>query len=170
MEILTWKQEGFTARKYTVSGNNGLVGRLDFKGWTSFDADFSSERINLAFRRQGWLEHEVTISFKGEVVGMSKTSGFGKTTTTLVTGERFALESKAFGSSRALVDAAGNTVINFDPSNFGGTKGNIAIHSEIPELTKLLLVATGLYFKTLADSQAAVMVAVFTPIFLQIIR
>lgn len=151
MEQLNWKQEGMASRKYSLSGANGFVGQLAFKGWTSNDADFSSERINLFFERKGWLEHDVTISFKGEVVGMSKTSGFGNTTTTLVTGERYMLEGKAFDSSRVLVDATGNTVMRFDQEGLSGSRGSIAIHGEIPELTKLLLVAIGLYFKNLGQ-------------------
>jgi hypothetical protein len=151
MEILTWKQEGMASRKYSLSGADGLVGLLAFKGWTSNDADFSSERIHLFFQRKGWLEHEVTISFRGEVVGMSKSSGFGNTTTTLVTGERFILEGKALDSSSVLVDSAGNSMMRFDPEGLGGNRGSVTVEREFPELTKLLLVAIGLYFKHLGQ-------------------
>jgi hypothetical protein len=151
MEQLSWKQEGLASRKYTLSGASGLVGHLAFKGWTSNDADFSSERIHLFFQRKGWLEHDVTISFKDEVVGMSKTSGFGNITTTLVTGERFMLKGKALDSGSILVDAVGNTMMRFEPEGLSGNRGNISIAGEIPELTKLLLVAIGLYFKHLGQ-------------------
>lgn len=149
MELLSWKQEAQTVRRYTVSGENGPVGKLEFNAWTSNDATFTSQRINLLFERKGWLDHDVTISFNGEVIGMSKTSGFGKTTTTLVTGERFTLEGKALSSSRVLVDADGYTVMQFDHGNLSGSTGKITIDREVPELTKLLLIAIGLYFKNL---------------------
>ncbi|MBD1396895.1 hypothetical protein H9Q13_06940 [Pontibacter sp. JH31] len=170
METLNWKQNGWTGRKYSISAPNGPIGKLDFKGWSSYDADFSSERINLTFRNKGWFQQEVTIRFNGEEVGNAETSAFGKTYINLVSGERYKLECKTFSSSRTLVDEQGNPVVRFDQGSFSGTKGTIALHSEVPELTKLLLVATGLYFKTLADSQTAVLIAVFMPIFLQMIR
>ena len=151
MELLHWKQENLTSRKYTVSDENGLVGALAIKGWTSNDADFSSERINLHFQRKGWLEHDVTIHFKDEVIGISKSSGFGQTTTTLVTGERFTFQGKTLTSNRDLVDEAGHTLMHFEQGNFSTASGQISITQDIPELTKLLLVATGLYFKHLGQ-------------------
>lgn len=169
MEILNWKQNGWTGRKYSISAAHGLVGKLDFKGWSSYDADFSSERINLTFRNKGWFQQEVTIRFNGEVVGNAETSAFGKTYINLISGERYKLENKSFSSNRALVDEKGNPVVRFDQGSFSGTKGTIAIQSEVPELTKLLLIATGLYFKTVADSQTAILIAIFMPIFMQMI-
>jgi hypothetical protein len=151
MELLTWKQEQLATRRYTVSAANGPIGKLEFDGWTSNNANFSTERINLAFERKGWLEHEVTISFKGEVVGISKTSGFGKTTTTLVTGEVFTLEGKLLDSRRRLLDATGNTLLQFEQHDISGNTGSITTTREIPELTKLLLVAIGLYFRNLGQ-------------------
>ncbi|PVY43085.1 hypothetical protein [Pontibacter virosus] len=151
MELLHWKQENLTSRKYTVSDENGVVGALAFKGWASNDADFSSERINLYFQRKGWLQHDVTICFKDEVIGMSKTSGFGKTTTTLVTGEQFTFGGKASDSSRDLFDEAGSSLMHFEQGSFSNSIGRISIARDIPELTKLLLVATGLYFKHLSQ-------------------
>lgn len=149
MELLYWKQENLTSRRYTVSDANGLVGELAFRGWTSNDADFSSARINLYFQRQGWLEHDLTIHFRDEVIGMSKSSGFGKTTTTLVTGEQFTFQGKTLNSSRDLRDEAGHTLMRFEQGNFSMARGQISIFRDIPELTLLLLVASGLYFKHL---------------------
>ncbi|MBF8964159.1 hypothetical protein I0P70_12965 [Pontibacter sp. FD36] len=151
MELLHWKQENLASRRYSVSGEDGPVGELAFRGWTSNDADFSSERINLYFQRQGWLEHDVTIHFKDEVIGMSKTSGFGKTTTTLVTGEQFTFQGKSLDNSRDLLDEAGNILMHFEQGSLSITKGQISVARDIPELTKLLLVATGLYFKHLGQ-------------------
>lgn len=149
--MLRWKQENAASRRYSVSDDNGLVGELAFRGWTSNDADFSSQRINLYFQRQGWLEQDVTIRFKDEVIGMSKTSGFGQTRTTLVTGEQFTFKGRALDSSRDLLDEAGNSLMRFEQGNFSITSGHISITRDIPELTKLLLVATGLYFKHLGQ-------------------
>ncbi|MCP2043621.1 hypothetical protein [Pontibacter sp. HSC-36F09] len=151
MELLYWKQENLTARKYTVRDENSLVGELAFRGWTSNDADFSSARINLYFQRQGWLEHDLTIHFKDEVIGMSKSSGFGKTTTTLVTGEQFTFQGKTLNSSRDILDKTGQTLVRFEQGNFSIASGQISIGRDIPELTKLLLVATGLYLKHLGQ-------------------
>ncbi|MDO6390180.1 hypothetical protein Q4E40_08585 [Pontibacter sp. BT731] len=151
MALLHWKQENLTSRRYTVNDENGVVGELTFRGWTSNDADFSSERINLYFQRKGWLEHDVTIHFKEEVIGMSKSSGFGQSTTTLVTGEQFTFKGKALDSSRDLQDEAGNNLMRFEQGNFSIASGQISIIREISELTRLLLVATGLYFKHLSQ-------------------
>ncbi|WP_245869285.1 hypothetical protein [Pontibacter ramchanderi] len=49
MALLHWKQQDLTSRRYTVYDENGQVGELAFRGWTSNDADFCSERINLYF-------------------------------------------------------------------------------------------------------------------------
>ncbi|SIT93875.1 hypothetical protein [Pontibacter indicus] len=151
MALLHWKQQDLTTRRYTVSDENGQVGELAFRGWTSNDADFSSERINLYFQRQGWLQHDVTIHFKDEVIGMSKTSGFGKTTTTLVTGEQFTFQGKSLDSTRELLDEAGNSLMRFEQGSFSMSSGQITIARDIPELTRLLLVATGLYLRHLGQ-------------------
>ena len=124
---------------------------LAFKGWTSNDADFISERISLHFERKGWLEHDVTVTFKGEVVGIGKTSGFGKTTTTLVTGEQYTLQGKSLSSTRDLTDATDRVVMRFEQGNFSVARGSIAMYEEVPELTKYLLVAIGLYLKHLGQ-------------------
>ncbi|WP_018479729.1 hypothetical protein [Pontibacter roseus] len=151
MEVWQWQQESLASRRYTVSGESGPIGVLAFGGWTSNDAEFSSERLSLHFQRQGWLEHDVTIRFKGEVVGMSKTASFGKTITTFVTGERYTLQGKTLNSSRDLTDEAGHVVMRFEQGDFSIRQGHISMNKEIPELTKFLLVAIGLYFKHLGQ-------------------
>jgi hypothetical protein len=151
MEVWHWQQENLASRRYSIRNESGMVGVLAFKGWTSHDADFISERVQLHFKRQGWLEHDVTISFKGEVVGMSKTSGFGKTTATLVTGEQYTLQGKTLSSTRDLTDATGRVVMRFEQGNFSVAQGSISIYAEVPELTRFLLVAIGLYLKHLGQ-------------------
>lgn len=151
MEVWQWQQENLASRRYSITGKNGLVGMLAFKGWTSNDADFISERISLHFERKGWLEHDVTITFKGEVVGVSKTSGFGNTTITLVTGESYTLQGKTLNKARDLTDEHGWVVLRFEQGNYSVARGSITLNGEIPELTKFLLVAIGLYFKHLGQ-------------------
>jgi hypothetical protein len=151
MEVWHWQQENLASRRYSISSKDGLVGMLAFKGWTSNDADFISERIQLHFKREGWLEHDVTISFKGEVVGLCKTSGFGKTSATLVTGEQYTLQGKSLSSTRDLTDATGQVVMRFEQGNFSVTQGSISAYAEVPELTRFLLMAIGLYFKHLGQ-------------------
>lgn len=170
MESLSWKQNGWNGRKYSISTTYGLVGKLDFRGWSGYDADFNSERISLTFRNKGWFQQEVTIRFNGEVVGKTDTSAFGTNYINLVSGERYKPKTKPFSSNRILMDEGGNPVVRFDQEGFSGTNGTIAIHSEVPELTRLLLVATGLYFKSVADKRRAILIAIFMPLIMQMIR
>ncbi len=151
MEVWHWQQENLASRRYSVNADSGLVGVLAFNGWTSNDADFIAERIQLHFKRQGWLEHDITISFKGEVVGMCKTTGFGKITTTLVTGERYTLQGKALSSTRDLTDEGGQVIVRFEQGDYSVARGSITVYAEVPELTKFLLVAIGLYLKHLGQ-------------------
>ncbi|PKV63284.1 hypothetical protein [Pontibacter ramchanderi] len=82
---------------------------------------------------------------------MSKTSGFGKTNTTLVSGEQFTFQGKSLDSTRELQDEAGNILMRFEQSSPSMSGGQISIARDIPELTRLLLVATGLYFRHLGQ-------------------
>ncbi|GAB3200378.1 hypothetical protein ABID22_003575 [Pontibacter aydingkolensis] len=170
MEILNWKQKDFSGRKYIVNSADGQLGKLVFDGWTSYNAVFDSGESSVSFTSKGWVEQEVTIRYNGEIVGNGITSLLGKSRIEMVSGEKYVLQSKTFSQKQVLTDVAGKSVISFEQPAFGFGKGQILIADGVSELTKLALVSTGLYFKTVSDSQVAILIAIFTPIFLQIIR
>ena len=170
MEILNWKQEGFSGRKYTVSSAGGKAGKLVFDGWASYNATYGSGDTRLTFSSKGWFEQEVTIRYNGEVIGKGITSIMGKTRIEMATGEKYLLQNKSFSQKQVMVDAAGKPVISLEQSGFSLGKGRVVVSDDVPELTKLALVSISLYFKTLSDSQVAILIAVFVPVFLQIIR
>lgn len=170
MEVLQWKQQDFSGRKYSVASPEGQLGKLVFKGWSSYSAIFGSGDTSISFSSKGWLEQEVTIRYNGEVIGSAVTSVFGKTRIEMVSGERYLLESKSFSQKQVLSDGAGKSIMSFEQSAFGFGKGKVLVADNVPQLTRLLLLSTGLYFKAVTDSQVALMVAIFIPVFMQIMR
>ncbi|MEJ8801399.1 hypothetical protein [Pontibacter sp. H249] len=170
MEIINWKQEGISGRKYSIRSAGGQVSKLVFDGWSSYNAVYSTGETKLTFSSKGWFEQEVTIRYNGEVIGHGITSIMGKIRIEMATGEKYVLQNKGFSQKQVMTDATGKSVLSFEQPSFSFGKGHIAVADSVPELTKIVLVSTGLYFKTVSDSQVAIMIAIFTPIFLQIIR
>ncbi|WP_299824287.1 hypothetical protein [uncultured Pontibacter sp.] len=170
MEEFNWKQEGFSGRNYVVNAAAGHAGKLVFDGWSSYNAVYSLGENKLMFSSKGWFEQEVTIHYNGEVIGHGTTSTFGKTRIDMVSGERYVIQSKSFSQEQAMTDGTGQRIVTFKQPGFSFGKGQIAVADGVSELTKVVLVGTGLYFKALTDSQTTILIAVFIPVFLQIMR
>lgn len=170
METLNWKQEGFSGRKYSVSSTEGHIGKLVFEGWTSYNAVYTSGETELDFKSKGWFEQKVTVRYNGEIIGEGVTSVMGKTRIEMASGEKYVLQNKGFSQKLVMSDQTGQHVLSFKQANFSMGKGQVELADKIPELTKAVLVSIGLYFKAVADSQVAIMIAILTPVFIQLIN
>ena len=169
MEVLNWKQEGFSGRKYSVSSAEGPIGKLVFEGWSSYNAVYTSGETELTFKSKGWFTQEVTIRYNGEIIGVGFTSVMGKTRIEMASGEKYVLQNKGFSQKLVMSDQTGQRVLSFKLASFSFGKGQVELADNIPELTKAVLVSIGLYFKAVTDSQVAIMTAIFAPIFIQMI-
>lgn len=61
MDILHWKQKDLSGREFILSALEKPFGKLDFKGWSSYDAVYTAGSNSISFTSNGWFEQHVII-------------------------------------------------------------------------------------------------------------
>lgn len=169
MDIILWKQKDFSGREFILSDSEEPFSKLDFKSWSSYDAVYTSGSTSISFTSHGWLEQEISICYAGKNIGTASTSVLGKTQLRLLTGEVYDIKSQTLSFNRTVLDATGNIVISYRQPTCSFGKGTIEVSDALADLTKEVLVSTSLYLKAVSEQQVAVLIAIFMPLYINMI-
>ncbi len=169
MQLLTWKQKDTWGHVYDIHGAAEQPSALKFDKWNSQNAVYTSGNDELTFASQGMFKQAYDVLRDGEKIAEARTAMFGDTLLVLSRGDNYKIVSESFSNNWKVLNAAGETVLQFTQPAFSFTsKGEAHVSGELPEVDKELLISTVLYLKVNANNVLVLLIIFF--MFFMVIR